>query len=262
MLEVRRVCVRLGGKVILHGVDLELAPGELVSVIGPNGSGKTTLVRALTGEVRAEGEIRLLGRRLSELRPRELAERRAVLPQASLLSFPFTVREVVRLGVSSGYPGVPLDALEGLPERALERVDLAGFAGRFFQELSGGEQQRVQLARVLCQVWKPVVEGKPRCLLLDEPVSNLDVHHQLAIMRLARDFADRGGAVLAVMHDLNLAAMFSDRLIAMQNGRAAAVGPVKEVLTDELLRDVFGCALAVGVAPKDVPFVLPQSVRD
>src|SRR5690606_21651506 len=123
--------------------------------------------------------------------------------------FPFTVREVVELGLLDG-PG--LLRHEDRAAQALAAVDLTGFAGRFYQELSGGEQQRVQLARVLCQVWDPVGEDDPRFLLLDEPVSSLDISHQLTIMRLARRFADRGGGVVAIMHDLNLTAMFADHV--------------------------------------------------
>ena len=136
-----------------------------------------------------------------------------------------------------------------MPERALARVDLEGFAGRFYQELSGGEQQRVQLARVLCQVWAPVLDGKPRYLFLDEPVSSLDIKHQLIIMNLARDFAERGGGVVAILHDLNLTAMFADRIFVMHRGRLAAAGSPNEVLSDELISRVFECKLKVGVLP-------------
>jgi iron complex transport system ATP-binding protein len=133
--------------------------------------------------------------------------------------------------------------LDQLPARALERVDLAGFAGRLYQDLSGGEQQRVQLARVLCQVWHPVLDGQPRYLLLDEPVSSLDVKHQILVMRIAREFADAGGGVVAILHDLNLAAMFADRILAMRAGTVAGYGEPDEVLTDERMSDVFDCTL-------------------
>ena len=142
------------------------------------------------------------------MKPWESAALRAVLPQQTALSFPFTVREIVRLGMLDGRSGVLAGEAERLPDRALARVDLDGFAGRFYQELSGGEQQRVQLARVLCQVWAPVLEGAPRYLFLDEPVSSLDIKHQLIIMDIARDFARRGGGVVAILHDLNLTAMY------------------------------------------------------
>src|SRR5690606_34756541 len=131
---------------------------------------------------------------------------------------------------------------------------------RFYQELSGGEQQRVQLARVLCQVWTPVYEGQPRYLLLDEPVSSLDIKHQLVIMGIAREFARGGGGVVAILHDLNLTAMVSDRVFVMHRGRLAAAGTPREVLRDELMEKVFDCRLVVGAVPAgNVPFVLPQS---
>src|SRR5690606_14724994 len=147
------------------------------------------------------------------------------------------------------------------PERALARVDLEGFAGRFYQELSGGEQQRVQLARVLCQVWAPVLEGRPRYLFLDEPVSSLDIKHQLVIMRIARDFAVRGGGVIAQLHDLKLPAMLAGHVLLRSKVKAAADGSGGEVLRDDLMEDVFDCRLRVGALPHgNVPFVLPQSV--
>ncbi|RUW45308.1 ATP-binding cassette domain-containing protein, partial [Mesorhizobium sp. M1A.F.Ca.ET.072.01.1.1] len=174
--------------------------------------------------------------------------------------FPFTVLEVVRLGLIGGRSGVLPGEDARLPERALARVDLDGFAGRFYQELSGGEQQRVQLARVLCQVWAPVLEGRPRYLFLDEPVSSLDVKHQLIIMNIARDFARRGGGVVAILHDLNLTAMYADRIFVLSRGQLAAVGSPQDVLNDELIEKVFDCRLKVGALPAgSVPFVLPQS---
>jgi iron complex transport system ATP-binding protein len=197
---------------------------------------------------------------LAAMKPVEAAIVRAVLPQATTLSFPFTVREVVRLGRVGGRTGVPTGEDDRLPERALARVDLDGFAGRFYQELSGGEQQRVQLARVLCQVWAPVLDGKPRYLFLDEPVSSLDIKHQLIIMNIARDFARRGGGVIAILHDLNLTAMYADRVFVMHRGRLAANGSPQEVLSDDLIEKVFDCRLRVGVLPAtNMPFVLPQS---
>ena len=159
------------------------------------------------------------------MKPPELAAVRAVLPQATALSFPFTVREIVKLGLVGGRSGVAAGGADRLPEQALARVDLDGFSGRFYQELSGGEQQRVQLARVLCQVWAPVLDGKPRYLLLDEPVSSLDIKHQLIIMNIARDFARSGGGVIAILHDLNLTAMFADRIFVMQRRPACRRWP-------------------------------------
>ncbi|MDN2582271.1 heme ABC transporter ATP-binding protein [Aquibium sp. ELW1220] len=261
MIEATDVSVHIGAKRIVTGADFQAAPGEFVSIVGPNGSGKTTFLRALSGDLGYEGEIAIGGRDMKRMKPWQLASIRAVLPQAATLAFPFTVREVVKLGLTAGRSGVLPGEDERLPERALAKVDLEGFAGRLYQELSGGEQQRVQLARVLCQVWAPVLDGAPRYLILDEPVSSLDIKHQLVIMNIARDFARRGGGAIAILHDLNLAAMYSDRIYVMHRGRIAATGTPTDVLRDDLIARVFECDLRVNeLPPSGVPYLLPQSV--
>jgi iron complex transport system ATP-binding protein len=260
MINAQNITVDIGGRRILDGVSLIAKPGHLTAVIGPNGSGKTTLMKALCRDHAYSGRITLNGRDLKDLQPVEAASLRAVLPQSSALPFPFTVREVVALGLSAGLSGVSSATRQRLPEEALARVDLGGFAGRFYGELSGGEQQRVQLARVLCQVWVPVLDGVPRYLFLDEPVSSLDIRHQLMVMDVARRFADAGGGVIAILHDLNLAAMYADSIVAMRQGRVAGFGPPVVVMTDALLAEVFDCPMQVSRVPAPgTPFVLPQS---
>ena len=260
MIEARDVSVSIGGKQIISGVDFDIKPGEFAAIVGPNGSGKTTFLKALSGDLRHTGRVVMNGHDMSAMKPWEAASVRAVLPQATALSFPYTVREIVKLGLMSGRSGALAGEDQRLPERALSKVDLDGFAGRFYQELSGGEQQRVQLARVLCQVWAPVLDGVPRYLFLDEPVSSLDIKHQLIIMNIAQDFAKRGGGVVAILHDLNLTAMFADRIFVMHRGRLAAAGSPQEVLNDDLISRVFECRLKVGALPANgMPFILPQS---
>ncbi len=261
MLEASQVSVSIGSRTIVSEADFTVRPGELAAIVGPNGSGKTTFLKALTGELAYSGSVMLNGRDVATLKTWQIAAMRAVLPQATVLAFPFTVREIVKLGVTSGRSGALAGEDDRLPDRALARVDLEGFAGRFYQELSGGEQQRVQLARVLCQVWAPVLDGQPRYLFLDEPVSSLDIKHQLIIMDIAKDFARRGGGVIAILHDLNLAAMYADQICVMHRGKLAAAGEPRSVLNDELIERVFGCRLRVGAVPAaNMPFVLPQSV--
>ncbi len=260
MLEAREITVSIGGRKIVSDASIAAAPGEVTAIVGPNGSGKTTFLKALSGDLPYEGDISINGHDIAATAPWKLAQMRAVLPQATTLTFPFTVREIVRLGVTGGRSGALAGEDGRLPDRALAAVDLDGFAGRFYQELSGGEQQRVQLARVLCQVWAPVLEGVPRYLLLDEPVSSLDIRHQLIIMKIARDFASRGGGVVAILHDLNLTAMFADKVLVMHKGRAAVSGTPAEVLTDDVLERVFEVPLRVGALPGGTPFVLPHSV--
>jgi iron complex transport system ATP-binding protein len=250
------ITVKLGQRTILHGVDFTAEPGRVTAIVGPNGSGKTTLLRAMTGEIAHAGRVLLNGMDTATLKPWELAAIRAVQPQSTTIAFPFTVLEIVRLGLSAGLSAGKTD----LPLRALEAVDLGGFAGRYYQDLSGGEQQRVQLARVLTQVWEPVVDGSPRWLILDEPVASLDIGHQFTVMDLARRYAGAGGGVVAVMHDLNLTAMFADQVVLMQAGRIAAAGTPAEVLTDRTLAEVYGCPVPVNTTPPGgIPFLLPQA---
>jgi iron complex transport system ATP-binding protein len=257
-LEARHLQVRLGQVTILDGVTFDARAGEITAIVGPNGSGKTTLLRALTGEVQVGGSIVLNDRRIDTLQGWELASMRAVLPQSTPLAFPFTVAEVVRLGLSASTRGRDQEAIAAA---ALSAVDLVGHAGRLYQELSGGEQQRVQLARVLTQVWDPVGPAGPRWLFLDEPVASLDIAHQIAVMEIARAYAARGGGVVAVMHDLNLTAMYAARVTVMSGGLVADAGPGDEVLRDELLSSVYGCPIRLGVTPEKGSFFLPQACR-
>lgn len=253
-LIAKDIHLSLGRKEVLRGIDFRAQAGQFTAIVGPNGSGKTTLLRALTGELRPKGQISLNGHAIATTAPERMAQIRGVLPQATVLSFPFTVAEVVRLGHDAR--GAAADALI---LAALDRVDLAGFAGRYYQQLSGGEQQRVQLARVLVQVWQPVGDDGPRWLFLDEPVSSLDIAHQLTVMRLAADYAKRGGGVVAVMHDLNLTAMFADSIALLAAGQVVVQGRPDEVLTNHSLSAAYGCTLAVNTLPKQGIWILPHA---
>lgn len=259
MLEAKDIIVDLGRTRILNGVSFTARAGEVTCIVGPNGSGKTTLLRAMTGELPSRGRVTLDGDDIRRIPPALIAERRAVLPQAGSMAFPFTALEIVRLGLIGRTALLP-GAAE-LPARALRRVGLDGYGHRLVQQLSGGEQARVQLARVLLQVWQPVVDGRPRWLFLDEPVAALDIGHQLQVMRLAADFARQGGGVVAVMHDLNLTAMCAHRVTLMQDGGVLAEGPVAQVFTDTLLGRAYGCGLRVSTPPPGGgAFILPQAV--
>jgi len=257
MLQIRDLQVSLGRRAVLHGVTLTARPGRLTAICGPNGSGKTTLLRAACGDLAYRGQIRLQGAEVATTPGPQRAACRAVLAQSTALAFPFTVAEVVRLGQSFG----PAAGGPDLTARALARVGLQGYGPRLYPELSGGEQQRVQLARVLTQVWDPVAHGVPRWLFLDEPVSTLDIAHQLQIMQIARDYADAGGGVVAVMHDLNLTAMFADKIALLAQGQLLAMGPPARVLRDDLLGRAYGCNLRVSTPPAQGPYLLPQSAR-
>lgn len=243
-LSVNQLSVTIGKAQIVSSLSFEARAGELLAIIGPSGSGKTTLLKAVTGELPYRGQAVLAGADICGLTPEAQANRRGVLPQISQIAFALTVAEVVSLGLS----GLRLDR-PGKARRigeALEKVGLGGFEARSYQDLSGGEQQRVQLARVLCQVWEPVPDvGPPRWLFLDEPVSSLDIKHQYQIMALARDYALRGGGVVAVMHDLNLTAAFADKILVMQKGQRLAFGARDEVMQADLLSRAYDFPLAL-----------------
>ncbi|MCQ0091546.1 heme ABC transporter ATP-binding protein [Roseovarius sp. M141] len=253
----QNIRLSLGGTPILHGIDFVAQPGHVTAIVGPNGSGKSTLLRVLSGEERADGSATINGLPIVG-NARQLARMRGVLPQGASMAFPFTVAEVLRIGLSAG----PYAAEATIPAQALAAVGLTGAGHRYYHELSGGQQQRAQLARVLCQVWQPVLGGTPSWLLLDEPVASLDIGHQLIIMDLARRYAQAGGGVIAVMHDLNLTALYADRVTLIEAGRVAATGTPAQVLTDAILSKAYGCRLSVNTAPQlGTPYILPHSAQ-
>ncbi|NVO56323.1 heme ABC transporter ATP-binding protein [Rhodobacteraceae bacterium B1Z28] len=252
MLNVRNLTVNLGRQTILENLTLTAQVGQITAVVGPSGAGKSTLLAALTGDLSFDGSVTLNGHDIARTSTTRLAEIRAVLPQATPMSFPFTVLEVVRMG------RIHKTMNNRMASEALTRVGLHGFEGRFYQELSGGEQQRVQLARVLVQVWEPVAQGSSRWLFLDEPVSSLDIGHQLQVMRIIQDFAVRGGGVVMVMHDLNLTAMCADSVILLSNKMVMHQGSPRDTFRDDLLSSAYGCKIAVNRAPEDGMFLLPQ----
>lgn len=250
MLIGQDIRVTLGKRPVLHGIDIEARAGQFTAIVGPNGSGKTTLMRTLTGEIAADGVVVLNGRGLSGMKPWETASLRAVLPQATPLAFPFRVAEVVRLGLEAGV----FARRRHIVGEALAAVDMTRHAAHPYQALSGGEQQRVQMARVLAQVWEPTADGSPRWLFLDEPVANLDIAHQLQVMQVARSFADRGGGVVAVMHDLNLTAAFADHVVLLEAGRVTARGTPEQTFRAEVLSRVYNCPIRVGTPPAGSAF--------
>jgi iron complex transport system ATP-binding protein len=257
VIEARTLSKRVGRTPLLDGVSLSVAAGEMVAIIGPNGAGKSTLLRLLSGDLRpSEGEVLLKQRDIRSYAPRELAARRAMLSQHINVSFPFTVEEIVQMGAgdrSQRDAGKLVDA-------ALDEVGLTHFRERQLPTLSGGEQQRGHFARVLVQLACGEAEHGPGLLLLDEPTSSLDLRHQIDLVEAARRRATGGTAVVAILHDLNLAIRFADRLIVLNGGKLAADGPRADIITRETIRDVFEIDAVVQQAD-GVPYVLPQSMR-
>jgi len=244
MLEVRGLRVAYGDRVVLAGVDLTVRPGELVGLIGPNAAGKSTLLRAVAGTGPYSGEVLVCGQDQRRLSRRELARLVAVVPQSPTLPPLFTVAEVVMLGRTPYLNWLGWERPEDWAAvgRALGLTGLTELAHRPVGQLSGGERQRVVIARALAQ--------EPRILLLDEPLNNLDIAHQVKIIRLVRRLArEEGLAVVLTAHDLSLVAQAADRVVLLNRGRIAAEGTPAEVVRRELLRQVYGTDVAVWPDP-------------
>jgi iron complex transport system ATP-binding protein len=240
MLEARDITFRVGGRELLSAVSVKFEPGRLHLVIGPNGAGKSTLVKVLARLLRPhEGQVLYAGADVQRASEIELARRRAVLSQAVEVAFPLTVREVVMMGRHPHFGSRPGAADEKVVDELMEFFDVTEFDGRDYQTLSGGERQRVNFARVLAQLWRP----GPACryLFLDEPLTFLDIRHQIEFMKKVRAFAGAADVVtVGVVHDLNLAARFADQIVLLHEGRVTAAGAPAEVLTRERIREVFG----------------------
>ena len=258
-LETNSLSVRIGTKALLDNVSLSIAPGESVALVGPNGAGKSTLLRALSGDITpSSGTVLMKGRDPHSYGPRVLAQHRAVLSQHVNVAFPFSVAEVVRMG--AGDRGGP--TVDALAEAALDEVDLLGLRDRIINTLSGGEQQRAHLARVLVQLQTGEAEYGPGVLLLDEPTAALDLCHQLDLLSIIQRYSAKGTTIITIMHDLNLAALFAKRIVVLHDGRLAGDGAPAEAISNELLERVFGVTGAVNaVPPPGVPFVLPHGAR-
>jgi iron complex transport system ATP-binding protein len=237
MLDAREVSWSAAGASIVREVTLECGPGTVVGLIGPNGAGKTSLLRCIYRVLRPDaGVIRLDGDSVWERSSREVARRMAVVPQESGGELDFTVRELVLMGRSPHKAWHERDSAADqlIVDRALGQVNLIALAERGFATLSGGEKQRAIVARALAQ--------EPRFLVLDEPTAHLDIRHQLEILELIRGLEL---TTIAALHDLNLAASYCDRLYLLHRGRVAASGTPEEVLTEDLIRDVYGVAVEV-----------------
>lgn len=246
MIEARGVTVRAGRTTLLDGIDLAVHGGEIVALFGPNGAGKSTLLAALAGDRRpAAGSVRLDGRDVATLSPLELAARRAVLRQRSMLDARFTALEVVRLGQPR--------ADDAVARACLEAVELGGLADRIFPTLSGGEQQRVQLARILAQL-----EGRTRAaLLLDEPAAALDLRQQRLVEHIARRAAERGHAVVLVAHEVDFVARCADRVVVLRGGTVLADGAPDAVLTSALVSHAFDVSVEVERTPSGALVIRP-----
>ena len=242
MIRAENLSFVVAGRALVNGMNLAVKNGEMVALLGPNGAGKSTLLKLLCGQNKpSSGRIFFEDRTLEDWPLAELARRRAVLPQSSAVPFDFLAMEIVLLGRSPF--GDAMSSLS-LAREAMKKTECLHLAERVVTTLSGGEMQRVQLARVLVQIGLHA-GGAPRCLMLDEPISNLDPSHQHSALAIARELARDGAAVLVVLHDINLAAQYADRLVMMKQGQLIVEGTPEQVVNEENMREVFGIGASV-----------------
>jgi iron complex transport system ATP-binding protein len=256
MLNIQSLTVAYGQKVVLEDFTLSIAPGEIVALIGPNGAGKSTLIRAISGVIKIKsGNVHYLEKNLTDLSPSQRAKILAVVPQARQLGGAFTVEQTVLLGRTAhmNWLGQPQQSDHARAKLAMRNTQTDHLAHRRIAELSGGEQQRVLLARALAQT-TPV-------LLLDEPTTHLDLQHQASLLSLTRDLAhDSGLAILMALHDLNQVSLYSDKVALLIDGKLNAVGSPEEVLTIERISAAYRTPVQVVPHPEHkTPFIFPEN---
>lgn len=244
-VSARDISLSYGGKQVLFNLSLDIRQGEFFIIIGPNGAGKSSLIKALTATEKIDGgSIAFFGRELSDCSRRELARMAALVPQGINANFPFKVGDTVLMGRTPhlGLLGMEQQEDYRIATMAMEATETAHLATRSLNQLSGGERQRVMIARAICQ--------QSRILFLDEPTASLDLAHQIRIMDLLDSLRrEQNLTVCMISHDINLAAMYADRLLLIKNGRLAAIGTGGEVLEKRLLEECYGCPLLIDNNP-------------
>lgn len=233
-IQLEDVAARINGRAIIENITTQFSRGEFTVLLGPNGAGKSTLLKTITGEVNTMGKTNIFGRASADWQPEQLARHLSALPQHSSLSFNFSAQEVVELG-SIGL-SLGKQALELVVKSNMEAVGVDKLSDRSYPSLSGGEKQRVHFARVLTQTAQ---SGDNKILLLDEPTSALDLQHQHSTLSLAKKLAHEGATVIAVLHDLNLAAQYADRIMILNQGEIVMDGRPSDALTSQTIAEVY-----------------------
>jgi iron complex transport system ATP-binding protein len=244
MLQLHNISYLAKTRTLLHRTTCEFNNGELVAIVGANGAGKSTLLRCISGEYpTASGSVIWKGKNIADHRMADLAKARAMLTQANSATTAFTVKEVVMLGRYAHYDYLPAQTDHEIVASSIALQGLDRYKERSYNTLSGGEQQRVHLARVLAQLCEGVENNKPwakdKLLLLDEPLNNLDIRYQMDMLRSVKQFAEAGNTVVAVLHDINLALHFAHSIVMMKDGKVIAHGRPSEVLTEDNILDCF-----------------------
>ena len=239
MVSIKNIYYSIGKKEIVKNISVEFLPGEFTMILGPNGSGKSTFLRLFSGELKpVSGDIYYDDKKISDLKKETLAKERAVMSQQPELGFPLTVEEVVMMGRYPHFDFNPAKADEQICNDVIEIMDIEDLKERNYLTLSGGEKQRVQFARVLAQIWE-LRENCCRYLFLDEPLTNLDINYQQDFLTVARSFTETKTVLVAVMHDINLAVQYADKLLFLKDGKMVEYGKPLEILSEQLINHVF-----------------------
>lgn len=265
MLEVRNVGYQIGRKTLLREISFDAGAGEFIAIIGANGAGKSTFLKTLSNENKpSEGTIKFNNRPLKSYSSKELSKSRAVLAQQNNLSFNFNVSDLVMMGRYPHFQGRPTAQDHEVVEYAIEKTGIGHLVNRIYMTLSGGEQQRVHLAKIMCQLLEhdEVVNdkkaiSKPKYLLLDEPTSSLDLYYQHQLLELTASLTKRGFCVVAILHDLNMAIQYADKVLLLKDGAALGFGHPLEVLSPVNILEAFNISMdLVHPAGAECPFLI------
>tara|TARA_B100001769_G_scaffold182662_1_gene144428 strand:+ start:518 stop:1306 length:789 start_codon:yes stop_codon:yes gene_type:complete len=243
MLTVKDLYVKLGSRPILSQIFFKINPGEITAIVGPNASGKSTLLRAINGEIPiVRGSVELRSKPINHYNKqnKSISKWRAVLPQSSNINFDFSVLDIVLMGRNPYYETMSEKENLAIAINSLNKLGLYDLRERSYLQLSGGEKQRVQFARILSQMYECIKNKKPGIIFLDEPTSNLDLKHQFEILKILNSFRESGISILIVIHNLEQAVNFSDKLLLMDKGRLVAKGNPKSVLSTPRIKQIFG----------------------
>lgn len=254
MLKGTNISIQVGNKTLLSNASIEVKQSELAVVLGPNGAGKSTLLKTLSGDIAInKGAVSYQGKALENYSSDNLAKIRAVLTQNYDCEFPFSVQEIVDMAHYVHQADYSKSELAAFSQQAMAKLHIEHLAKQAFPRLSGGEKQRVQFARVLCQLLPILAQQKPCYLLIDEPTASLDLYHQYQVMHLAKEVANMGAGVVAVVHDLALAASFANTAYLLEKGKIVSCGIPKDVLNESQLKNTYGIAAHLAASDGFLP---------
>jgi len=258
MIEVRNLSYSIGSKKLLRNINFNVQSGDLLTVIGANGAGKSTLLKLLAGELQAsEGDILIRQKSIATYKLNSLARFRSVLAQSNTITVSFKVNEIVMMGRYVHFESSPTDEDIRIVHAAMQQTGVLDLAYRDYNTLSGGEQQRVQLARVIAQIY----DQPNGVLFLDEPTTGLDLLYQQQILSVARELADRGYCVVSILHDINFASRYADKVLILKDGHRVAFGTPNEVINIHNIQNAFNIRVRLlRDSESDTPLVIPATI--